>query len=88
MKLNDDFVLREIAGENLLIPVGEQAARINGVIALSPVAVEVWKALKERPEPDYALEKVLSLFDVSKEVAQKDIDEFLNQMEEAGICEL
>lgn len=88
MKLNEGFVLREIAGENLLIPVGGQAVKINGVIALSPVAAEIWKALREHPETDYALQKVLELFDVDEDAAKKDIDEFITQMEQTGICEL
>lgn len=85
MKINKDFVLREIAGESMLVPSGAQAQKINGIIALNPVAAVIWKALCEKEEEQYALEKMLETFDVTEEEARRDLTEFLSVMQENGL---
>lgn len=47
MKLNQNFVLREIAGEAMLVPTGEISAKINGFIALNEVGAVIVKKLAE-----------------------------------------
>lgn len=81
MKINKEFVLREIAGESILVPSGSQAKKVDGIIALNPVAALIWKALCEKADYQYALEQMLDTFEVSEEEARRDLDEFLDQME-------
>ena len=38
MKLSENFVLKNIAGENVVMPVGEAVGKINGMIKLNPSA--------------------------------------------------
>lgn len=87
MKINNQFVLREIAGEYMLIPVGEQAINVNGIIGLNKVGAFIWTALKEKADMTYVLEKMLKHFDVSEEEAQNDLNSFLTQMKKVGLVE-
>ena len=41
MKLKDGYILREIAGDAVLIPVGRNALEFNGIIALNPVSADI-----------------------------------------------
>ena len=43
MKTNKDYMLREIAGESLLIPTGTASQKLNGMIRLTETAVFIWK---------------------------------------------
>ena len=45
MKIKDNFILREIAGEHILIPVGEAALRVHGMVTLSESAVILYEKL-------------------------------------------
>lgn len=52
MKLNGNFVLRDIAGESMLIPVGEASGKVNGIITLNESGVVIWNALNEKCDKD------------------------------------
>ena len=39
MKVSKDFILREIAGEYILVPTGASAAKINGLLSPSLLLV-------------------------------------------------
>ena len=47
MKRNTNFILREIAGENILVATGEAAQIFNGMITLNEVASFIWKNVKQ-----------------------------------------
>ena len=85
MKLKGNFVLREIAGECMLVPVGAQTSVTNGIIALSPVAATIWKALSEEKSYEDILAAVLEEYDVTAETAKLDLDEFLSQLRSNGL---
>ena len=46
MKINENFVLKSIAGEAVVMPVGDAVNKINGMIKLNPTAEIMWKALE------------------------------------------
>lgn len=85
--MKGEFILREVAGETLLIPVGETALKMNGMITLDPVAAEIWKLLQQNADRAAILGNILSRFDVDEATAGKDLDEFLTQMRENGLLE-
>lgn len=85
MKVNENFIMREIAGESILVPVGQQAKVTDGVVTLNPVAAVIWRALREQPEYEAALKAVMDEFEIDEQQAREDLDEFLKQMQEAGL---
>lgn len=88
MKLNGEYVLREIAGDAVLIPTGKRALEFNGIIALNPVSAEIWKCLEAGKTRSEILAHILEEYDVCEEVAIADLDEFLGKLQELEILEL
>lgn len=80
MKVSDQFILREIAGESLLIPVGEAAISVKGLIALSESGVFLYKKLKEECTREALVSALTAEYEVSEAEAAQDIDAFLDQM--------
>ena len=80
MKVSDQFILREIAGESLLIPVGEAAISVKGLIALSESGVFLYKKLKEECTRETLVSALTAEYEVSEAEAAQDIDAFLDQM--------
>ena len=73
MKIKSDFVMREIAGEKIVVPTGD-AAQMNALITLNGVAAFIWECLQE----DRTAEEVKELDILSKDkVAEKLLDEIL-----------
>lgn len=85
MKVTDEVVRREIAGETLLIPVGETALRLNGLVSLNETGAFLWDMLKEECSPEELTGALCREFDVSAETASADVAAFLAQVEKAGL---
>lgn len=47
MKIKGEFVLRELVGETILVPVGRTALQLNGMITLNPVSAQIWRGLDQ-----------------------------------------
>ena len=79
--LKDGFVLREIAGEYLAVPVSsvENSAQL---IVLNPVSAEIWKLLETEKTLSEIVDGITSDFSVSREEAEGDIIAFLEQLKE------
>lgn len=85
MKINGNFVLREVAGEWLAIPVGESALKIGGMIVLNPVSRVIWQALSQETDMETVVQAITDSFDVSREEAMEDAAAFLEQMRSEGL---
>ena len=81
MKITKQFILREVVGENVLIPVGETALQFNGIISLNPVGATIWKQLEQNATHQQMLNAILDEFDVTPEQASADLDEFLQLLQ-------
>lgn len=80
MKINGEFILREVAGETILVPVGDTALRFNGIITLEPVGTRIWQGLEAGKDRETILTEILDTFEVEPEVASADLDAFLQQL--------
>lgn len=85
MKVNREFVLREIAGDYIIIPTGKTVLEFNGLITVNEVGVSLWKMLQEEVTFDDLVEGILKEYDVDEEIAREDIREFLDRIIESGI---
>lgn len=85
MKVSDQFILRTIADENLLIPVGEAALTVKGLIALSESGLLLYEKLKSGCERADLVHALLAEYDVSAEEAEADTDAFLAQLRNLNI---
>ncbi len=84
-KKNKDIISRRIAGETLLVPIRGRLADMQNIFALEGVAEYIWQQLdNERGIPEL-LDGVLKTFDVEKEQAKTDINEFLTELLEASL---
>lgn len=79
MKIDKNFVLREIAGEYIIIPTGRTALEFNGLITVNEVGMELWKMLQEDVTFDDLLNGILEEYDVDENAAREDIQEFFGQ---------
>lgn len=85
MKIDKNFVLREIAGEYIIIPTGRTALEFNGLITVNEVGMELWKMLQEDVTFDDLLNGILEEYDVDENAAREDIQEFLARLVKGGI---
>ena len=87
MRINKEFVLREIAGDYIIIPTGSTVLEFNGLITVNEVGVTIWNMLQEEVTMDKLVQGVLAEYEVEEEVARKDIQEFLGELVKGGILD-
>ena len=85
MRISKEFVLREIAGDYIIIPTGATVLEFNGLITVNEVGVTIWNLLQEEVTMDELVQGILNEYDVEEEVARNDIQEFLDKLIEGGI---
>lgn len=85
MKVDKKFILREIAGEYIIIPTGKTALDFNGLITVNEVGVSLWKMLQNDITFEELVQGILDEYDVDEDVAREDIQEFLDILTEGGI---
>lgn len=84
MKASSDFILRDIAGECILVPVGAAAAKFNGLITMNGLGRFIFELLAEEQTVETLVEKITGEYDVTAETAACDVEEFLQQLREIG----
>ena len=47
MKQNPDFVMCDVAGKHVLMPLARAAVNLDGMISLNEVGLTVWNSLAE-----------------------------------------
>lgn len=85
MHIVNGFMIREIAGERVAVPIGEAVRRFSGMISLNDSAAFLLQLLQTEQTPDTLLQAVLKEFEVSQEDAQRDISEFLSVMNQLNL---
>ncbi|MBR3997279.1 MAG: PqqD family protein, partial [Clostridia bacterium] len=74
-----------IADEHLLIPVGESAISVKGLIALSESGLLLYKKLMDGCSREDLIAALTAEYEVSEEEAAQDTDAFLNQMRQLNM---
>lgn len=85
MKVDNKFILREIAGDYIIIPTGKTVLEFNGLLTVNEVGASIWNMLQSEVTFEGILEGILSEYDVEESVAREDIQEFLDILIEGGI---
>ena len=88
MKVNSDFVMRNIAGENILVPTGEAAEKFNGMITMNEVAAFMWQNIDEVESKEDLVKMVLNEFEVDEETDTRDVENFINELSSINMIEL
>jgi len=87
MKHKEDFIMQNVGGENLLVPLGAQVMNLNGLIILNDTGRCVWELLDEERSLDELTTAVVKRFSVTAEIARADVQTFLNEIAGMGLLE-
>ncbi len=87
MKIKEGFVMREIAGECVIIALGEASKSFNGMIRLNESAKMLWKLLSHGCEKEDMVAAVLEEYEIDRETAERDVDRLIDTLKGANILE-
>ena len=83
MKIKEGFILRQIAGETVVIPSGD-TLDLNVMITLNDTGRFLWELLTKGAEKSALVAALLQEYDVDGETAAKSVDGFIAKLNENG----
>ena len=86
MKIKDGFVLRQVASSYVVMNIGGELS-FNKMITLNETGALIWNALTDGLSAKDVAKRIVGEYEVSEEVALKDVNTFIEKMKEAGVIE-
>ena len=87
MKRKNDFIMQNVGGENLLVPLGAQVMEMNGLTTLNGTAAYIWELMAAEREPAELAAAVAERFDVDLQTARADVQAFTDEIARMGLLE-
>lgn len=84
MKRNDNFLLKELAGQHILIPIGDYAVDFHGVITLNPTGKLIWENMEKDTSVSELVQLLVKEYNIEEDVALNDVNSFVENLKEAG----
>ena len=87
MRLKDGFIFRKIAGDNVIVPIGQQIQKFNGLIKINDSAAFLWNLLKEEITQDELIDKLIEEYQIDRDLATSDVENFINILKQNDMIE-
>lgn len=87
MKIREGFMLREVAGSHVVVPLGKASEVLNGIIRLNNSGVLLWGLLLDGADEKSLAAKLIEQYDISEDQAARDVGVFLESLEKIGCLE-
>lgn len=84
MKIVKEFILRNIAGECVLVPTGATTQEFNGLITMSDTAKFIWENIEKVDGFNELVEKMLEEYEIDEETAVYDAHRFVQELVSNG----
>ncbi len=86
MKLKYNFVINNVAGSVVAVPVGTDSAAFKGYIKLNDTGAYIFKSLKTGASREELIEGILRDFEgAQRQEVEKTVDEFLDKLRASDI---
>ncbi len=90
VKLKPGFIIREVAGEQVLIPIGMQSVDFTKMLVLNDTALLLVNSLMsdEFISSNDLTEKILEHYEVQQDQANTDVNELLEKLQQLNMLVL
>ena len=88
MRRNDNFVLRDIGGQSVLVPLGSQVIAVTGLFILNETGRYVWEILAKECSIEEIIASVVNHYDVNITTANVDIEKFFHEIMASNFSEV
>ena len=87
MKIKDGYILRDVAGSHIVVPLGSAELDLGGMMTLNEVGAFVWRALEQETTEAAVVQALLAEYDIDKETATQDVHRYIQKLIEKGVVE-
>lgn len=87
MRIAKEFILRDIAGECVLVPTGATTQEFNGLITMTDTAKFIWENIEKVDSFEEMIQKILEEYEIDENTAKEDAYLFISQLLANGFVE-
>lgn len=87
MKIKSGFMLRTVADNYIVVPVGEASKQFNGMITLNETSAFLWNFLVKGISEEKLVDELMKKYDVSREIATRDVKSFIDKLEKINVLD-
>lgn len=87
MKIIGHYVLQELGDDYVLMPAGNDPRNYKGMCSFNETGAFIWRLLEKQKSEDALLDAVTNVYDIDREGARRDVDNFLSRLESIKIIE-
>ena len=87
MKIKEGFLLREVAGKYVVVPLGAQSVDFRCLITLNEVGAFLWQKMTTECTMDELVAALLAEYDVTAEIATADVERFVASLREKNLLD-
>ena len=89
MKLKDGLILREVAGQYVVVPTGKRVQEVTSIVYISSSGAYLWDYMKDHEfEKEDLVAKIMEHYSgVTEEQAAADIEKFLKTLADNNILD-
>ena len=88
MKIKEGFMLRNVADNYIVVPVGKASLEFKGLINLNGVGAFIWECLEKETTIEEVIDKVIKEYNIDNELATRDVSNFINKLVEAKLLDI
>ena len=87
MKIKKGFVIREVGGETVVVPVGAMSKHFHGMINLNETGAFLWRFFQEEHTLEEGVTALLAEYEVDDKLAKCDVEKFIQTLTANGFAE-
>jgi len=87
MKIKDGYILRNIADEWIIVPIGDKIHDFNGLMVVNETGSFLWKKLLGDCSKEELLSGLINEYEVDINTAEEDIDAFIDSLFQGGVLD-
>lgn len=84
MKRCADFLLRDVAGSLVIVPVGAAASAFPGMVTLNATGAYIWELLETEQTVASLADALIARYEVDRETAVADVESFIASLKPIG----
>ena len=85
MKIKDGYMLRNVAGKYIVVPVGEETMDFNGIITTNETGAFLWISLENEISQADLLKAFLNEYEIDEQIAAEDLSDFIKKLSDADL---
>ncbi len=87
MKIKNGFVVRQVGGEHVVVPVGERSKEFHGMINMNETGAFLWNFFSQAHSLEEGVDALCNEYNVERGLAETDVKRFIDVLERNGFTE-